>query len=223
MLDRCLQLASSPEERCVEFLVYDMSVFITCENPPLLPSFSVSSLPHFFVFLSSSSSSYFSSPLLLFFPLSSSSFYLSLLLLLLLPLSSSSYPSLLLLLPLLFLLLPPSPSPLHFSSHLGHLCQAVLHVRSVHLEEGRERLSEVPDDFLVKWMGDNLPFLVDSSSQPQQLTTLGKVCSLYPYKMKHAILNLSNADTSFEQACSGNTDRNPVFHSCNCAPMCICI
>ena len=127
MLDRCLQLASSPEERCVEFLVYDMSVFITCENPLLLPSFSVSSLPNFLVFLSSSSSSsYFSSPLLLFFPLSSSSSYPSLLLFLphsppppSTPLSSSlfsssSYPPLLP--PLLFLLppllLPPTPPPL---------------------------------------------------------------------------------------------------------------
>ena len=94
MLDRCLQLASSPEERCVEFLVYDMSVFITCENCIFLSSSSslhflfLSSLPDFLVFLSSSSS-YFFSLFLLFFPVSSSSFYLSLLLLLL-PLSSSS-------------------------------------------------------------------------------------------------------------------------------------
>ena len=82
MLDRCLQLASSPEERCVEFLVYDMSVFITCENCIFLSSSSslhflfLSSLPNFLVFLSSSSS-YFFSLFLLFFPVSSSSFYLS--------------------------------------------------------------------------------------------------------------------------------------------------
>ena len=97
MLDRCLQLASSPEERCVEFLVYGMSVFITCENPLLLllPSFSVSSLPNFLVFLLPSPS--LLPHLLILLPLSPPSPPTPLS-------SSSSYPPLL-------LLLPPSPPP----------------------------------------------------------------------------------------------------------------
>ena len=110
MLDRCLQLASSPEERCVKFLFCDMSVFITCECCIAAMGFSSPSFIFCFfltsVFLSSSSSSsYFSSLSFSSSPslrppstsLSSSSSYPSPpplptpLLLLFLPLSSSSF------------------------------------------------------------------------------------------------------------------------------------
>ena len=188
MLDRCLQLASSPEERCVEFLVYDMSVFITCENPLLLPSFSVSSLPNFLVFLSSSSSSsYFSSPLLLFFPLSSSSFYLSLLLFLphsppppSTPLSSSlfsssSYPPLL----LLFI----SPAILVTCVKQYSTCDLSTWRRE---ERGSPKS---PMTFLSSGWVTTFPSWLTAAPNHSSLLLLEKYAH-FPDKMKHAILNL---------------------------------
>ena len=64
--------------------------------------------------------------------------------------------------------------PLHyFFRQKIQLCQALLLLRINSMERLREKLVQLPEEFLTSWLKKNLHFAVDASSV--RLTEFGKV------------------------------------------------
>ena len=59
------------------------------------------------------------------------------------------------------------------------LCQALLLLHINSMERLREKLTQLPEEFLTNWLKKNLQFAVDASSA--RLTEFGKVRSFLPY------------------------------------------